>query len=431
MNIPMKRFILPTMWLLLLPSWVGAEALSLDQCIEQALAHNPEIKAYQFAAKEADAGVGEAVGAFLPSLTLSYDFSKLYDSSGQGLDTDYIDQQTDRFTARVTQPLFAGLGNVAGLNKARENRQYREKELLFVRSRLIRDIRASFYDILRAQQAVVKRSDSVKRLEEQVLIAEAWVKQSLAPRVHLLETEVVLSNARQELIAAEASLTIARARLEELLALRHDSQLEITGSLQQEVYGACADLDVCLDQAQVRRIELELAALNIEMARQESRMILARSLPRANLDASWTDYQRDYEDDRRQDDDRDYYSVMVNVSLQPFDGGRTIYAYRRQLLAIERLESLRVKQQQAIVTEVRTRFEQFHEGQARLQAASVTLTQAQEAYKLTKRSVELGVNSLRDLLESSILLNRAEINQIDSYHALQVARAQLDFAVGN
>jgi outer membrane protein TolC len=423
-------FLIFSVALMLLPSWAGADALTLDDCIERALVENPELKAYKFAVKEADAGVGEAVGAFLPSLTLSYDFSKLYDSSGQGQDTDYIDQQTDRFAVRITQPLFAGLGNLAGLKKARENQRYREKELLFVTSRLVRDIRTGFYDVLLAEQIVVKRKDSVKRLEEQVLIAEAWVRQSLAPRVHLLETEVVLSNARQELIDAEATLAIAKARLEELLALEHEDQLEVVGSLQQDSLEACGDIDACLERAKARRAELELASLSIEMSRQDARMILARSLPRASLDGSWTDYQRDYDDNRRVDDNRDYYSVAVNLSFQPFDGGRTIYAYRRQLLAVERLEQAMIRQRNSIVAEVRTRFEQVVASHGRLQAANVTLTQAQEAYKLRKRSVELGVNSLRDLLDSSILLIRAEINMVETYHAMQLARTHLDFAVG-
>jgi len=67
----------------------------------------------------------------------------------------------------------------------------------------------------------------------------------------------------------------------------------------------------------------------------------------------------------------------------------------------------------------------------RLTMDSNTLNQAREAYDLTRHSVKLGVSSLRDLLDTQILLTEAQINQIDSYHALQVARAHLDFAVGN
>jgi outer membrane protein len=427
----MKQSILIGCLLALLPSWAGAAALTLDQCVERALAYNPEIKVYQFAVQEAQEGIGSARGAFLPTLSFSYDQSEILNSTGEGFDSDYFDQTTERFTARLSQPLFAGFSSVAGLEKARQDKQYRERELELIKKQLIREVRTSFYDVLQAEQLVKKRSGSVERLETQRRIAEAWVKQSMAPRVRLLEVEVELSNARQELISAEARLAIATARLQEWLAFESGGPLELVGSLRQGEVDSCAEVDSCVALALDQRIEPELISLNIEMARQDAMAIAARNLPRASVDASWTDYERTYDNEISRDDKRDFYTVAFNVSVQPFQGTRTIYTWRRQLASIERLQNVLVKQKNAIVTEVRTRFEQLQEGYASLETANDSLAQAEEAYKLTSRSVELGVSSLRELLDTELLLTRAEINQIASYHALQVARVQLDFVVGN
>lgn len=427
----MTRFALPALFLLLLPSWGFATAMTLEECIAKAMVDNPQIKAYQSAIKEAEAGIGEAWGTFLPTLSFSYDYTELLDSSGNGSDADYFDQQSDRFTAKISQPLFSGLSSVAGLKKARQNKEYRERELQYIKAQLVREVRSIFYDLLYARQLVGKRAESVQRLEQQSRVAEAWVKQSMAPRVRLLEVQVVLSNAKQDLIAAETKLAIAEARLEELLALERNSQIDISGDLQQENTDSCTDLDACVDRALSQRIELDLTELNIQMARQDARAIVSRNLPRANLDATWTDYQRDYENSLQIDDARDYYSVFLNISIQPFQGGRNIFAWRRQRAAIERLIHQKEKQRNIIVTEVRTRYEQLRESQARLVTAQDGLTQAQEAYKLMSRSVELGVNSVRDLLDSGVLLTRAEINQIDTFNALQQARTQFEYALGN
>lgn len=404
--------------------------LSLDQCLERAMRDNRQIKAYQSAVDEAQAGIGEARGAFLPTLTLSYDKSEVLNSAGTGTDPDFIDQQSERFSVRLSQPLFAGLSSVAGLKKARQNRVFRERELQYVMAQVARDVRSVFYDLLMAEQLVVKRVESIERLEQQTRIAQAWVDQSLAPRIHLLEVQVVLSNAKQDLLAAETSLTIARARLEDLLAVESGLSIDIAGSLQQGGSEACTEVADCLSIALQQRPEPELLALNIAMAQQDIKAIAARNLPRASLDASWIDYQRDYESALRPDDDQDYYSVMLNLSMQPFQGSRTFYAWKKQRASIDRLEHLLVRQKNTIVTEVRSGFAQLQESYGRLEAATDSLTQARQAYQLMTRSVELGVSSLRDLLDSATLLTRAEINMINSHHALQLSRIQLDYVVG-
>ncbi len=427
----MKKLLIVLCLSLCAPAWAGALTLTLDQCVERALADNPEIKAYELAVLEAREGIGVARGAFLPTLSASYDQSHILNSSGVGIETDYFDQRSDRFSARISQPLFSGFSGVAGLKKARQDRRYRERELEFIKAQLVREVRISFYDVLQARQLVKKRAKSIQRLESQRSIAEAWVKQSLVPRIRLLEIEVELSNARQELISAEATLAIAHAELEEWLALKRGTQLEIVGSLEAGETDSCSDAESCVDLALDQRLELAMIALNIEMARQDAAAIVARNLPRANLDASWTDYRRDYDNASLTDDERDYYTVTLNLSVQPFQGSRNIYAWRQQRAAIQRLQQLLVRRENAIATEVRTHFEQLNEGYARLAAANDSLAQAEEAYRLTSRSVELGVSSLRELLDTELLLTRAEINQIASYHALQVARVQLDFVSGN
>jgi len=430
MNV-VKRAIFAVCLLILLPAGAGAISLSLDQCIQRAMVANPEIKAYQYAVQEAREGVGEAWGAFLPSVSVSYDHNRILNSSGQGTENDYFDQRSDRLVARLSQPVFAGFRGLAGLKRARQNESFRELELLLIRAELRRDVKIGFYDLLRAQALVEKRTESVERLRNQQEIAQAWVEKSLAPRIRLLEVQVELSNARQAVISAKAALATAMARLEEMLGMESGFTPEIEGSLDEQAIEPCQTVPACVDLGLARRLELELGTLNIKMAHQEARTILARNLPQARVDASWNDFQRDYETESLTDDVRDYYTVMFNVSISPFQGGRNIFAWRRQQAAISRLENILIQQRNGITTEIKSRFEQLNEGYARLETAEDTLNQAREAYDLTRHSVKLGVSSLRDLLDTQILLTEAQINQIDSYHALQVARAHLDFAVGN
>lgn len=427
----MQRFILLILFALLSPALAGAAPLSLAQCIERGLAFNPEVKAYQLAVNGAAEGINEAWGDFLPTLTLNYSYGEISGGDSNDRDDDFLDQQSDSYSVRLSQPLFSGLSGVAGLKKARQSKSYREYELQSVTNRLVRDIRASYYDILASDQKIAKWNDSVARLEKQRLIAKAWVDVELEPRLRLLEVEVELADARQQLISARAMQSRALARLEELLAFEAGQHPELAGSLEKLDPDPCTAIELCLDQALQQRPELTMAGLNIDMADQDAKTILASSLPRADLDASWNDYKREYEENTFAEEKRDYYNVMLNVSIQPFQGGRNLSAWRQQRINIERLHRQRDRLRQQVTAEVKIQLAQLEESRGRLGAAVEGVNRAREAYQVASRSVELGVVSLRDLLVAELLLTRAELSQIEAELALQIARLQLDYAIGN
>ncbi len=426
----MPKNILLILILLISPVLASAESLTLDQCLARGLEFNPQVMAYRLAVDEAEEGIYEAWGAFLPTLSVDYGYSQLDNSGDVTLATD-LSQQSESFSVRLSQPLFTGMAGVAGLKKARQSRTYREYELKYMQQQLVREIRTSFYDILHSGQMVDRWTESVGRLGNQQRIAKAWVDQELAPRLRLLEIDVELSNALQQLASAEASLVIAEAKLREWLAPQSDEPLAIEGSLPQLSLASCDAVETCLEQALNQRPELQLAELNISMAGEEAKSIRARNLPRISFDAGWTDYQRDFDRDDLERETRDYYTLSLNLSMRPFQGGRNIFAYRKQKLMIKRLEHDRVRQRNAITTEVRTRFQQLLAGDSRLSSATKGEAAAREAYLFADRATKLGISSLDDLLKAELRLTQAEISKIDAYHALQQAKVQLDYVVAN
>jgi len=404
--------------------------LTLEECLVKGRADNQEVKAYQLAVKAAEEGIKEAWGGFLPTLSLSYDQSRVFDSRGEGLDADFMDQESERLTARLSQPVFAGFKTVAGLEKARLSKTYTEYELEYILSQLSREISRSFYDILRAEQLVNKWKGSISRLGQQKEIVEAWVDKALAPRIRLLEVDVEVSNARQQLITAQSDLAIARARMKELLALPPGEDFQISGTLDPDIVAPCDSIEGCTTLALEQRADLKLMGLNIEIVRKSATEVLSRNLPQVNLDASWTDYQRDYDNAGLSDDDRDYYSLFLNINFRPFQGGRNLFAWRRQRLELERAQHLKADLHQTIVSEVNARFEQFYQNFGLVQNARDSRAEAWEAYRLVKRSVELGVISLEDLLNAELRLTRSEINQVEAAHKLNSAYVQLEHVLG-
>ncbi|MCK5826653.1 MAG: TolC family protein [Desulfuromusa sp.] len=424
----------------IIPTLTCAATLSLQQCIDLGLEVNPHVKAYRMAIDEAEEGISEAWGAFLPTLSVNYGHTRLINNGGIGYDTDYLSQNSDSFSVRLTQPLFTGMAGMAGLSKARQSRTYREFELQYVQQQLVFKIRQSFNDILKEEQLVNRWAESVGRLENQKKIAQAWVEQQLAPRLRLLEVDVEYSNSLQQLVSAEAALVIAKANLKEWLALPEDEFLVIGGDLHQSVlredfqqptFVNCSTSESCLEQALEQRIELQLAQLNISMAREDIKAIRARNLPRISFDAGWTDYQREFDTDYLSEEDRNYYTLSLNLSMRPFQGGKNIFAFRKQKLLIKRLEYENSRQINTIKTEVNTHLERLLEGESQISSAVIGVAAAREAYDFADRATKLGVSSLDDLLNAEKRLTQAEINQINAEHAIEQARIRLDYVVGS
>jgi outer membrane protein TolC len=404
--------------------------LTLQECIERGLEYNPEINAYRLASEEAERGIEEAWGAFLPTLSLNYSYNKLSNNASNERDNDYLDQNSNSFSTRLTQPLFTGFSGVAGLKRARANKKYREAELRYIKNRLIREVSVSYYNLLYAQRRTLKWRESVSRLEEQQDIAKAWVEQRLAPQLRLHEIAAELSNARHELTRAISDQAIARAKLREWLALHPGEDVDIEGNLDDLAAKPCSDLQTCIEEALSNRPEIELSRMNIEMARQDAKAILARNLPRAELDAAWTDYQREY-DTNYPEDERDYYSVTLNLSMKPFQGGRNISAWRKQRIVIDRYRQQLANQRNTIVAEVSSSFEEINQGEARIKDARKAIEHARAAYQVASKSAEMGMFSLEDLLDAELRLTRAELKLTDAYVATQRATAGLKYAIAS
>lgn len=407
----------------------AAEPLTLQACAQRALKENILMKAYALGVGEAREDVRGAWGDFLPTLGISYGKNKLSNASAAERDADYLDQRSDSSTVSLSQSLFSGFSGVAGVKRSNLGLEYQELQLRFVQAQLIREVYRDFYAVLQAQALLGLWDAAIQRLERQKEIANAWYERQLATRLRLLEVEVELSSAIQQRDAAHSSLTAARARMAHWLALANPDELELDGSLEQE-WGGFPSLIECLEIARRERPDLGMAAINIGVAEQEKVQVAARSLPRVDLEGSWTDYTRDYEEARYPDDQRDYYSVVLRVSFQPFQGGKNIFAWRRQGITVEKMRQQHLETAKAIDTEVRAAFSQWRDSETRLTASADILLQATEAWKFAERALELGVGSLRDLLDAELRRTRAEITRLDALVYRQRTMTDLGYAIG-
>jgi outer membrane protein TolC len=426
----MKKIFLFT-YFVLFSSLAYSQPLTLSQCYDTALANNYEIIMKQLSIDEADQGVNEAWGDFLPTLTFSYNNTQLSNGNSSESDTDYLDQQSDSFSCRLSQPIFSGWSGISGLKRAHKVREYQSLALRYAQSKLVQGVADSFYNIVKSKMLVNKWNESLTRLQKQREIANAWVEQEMAPRLMLLQVDVEISNADREFVTNKANLNIARTQLKQWLSADMYEEINIFGDFEQQFSELCSAIDTCIDIAKQQRVEIQMAKINVDIARQDAAQVFARNMPKADIDVSWTDYDRDYDVSNYTDEQRDYYNIALNLSFRPFQGGRNISLWRQKKIAVSRLEQQLKKQIHDVVAEVKIQFDQVVTGLSQVSAASQALSEATEAYRMAERSAEVGVVSLDELLDAELRLTRAEISKIDADFALARSRVNLNYAVGS
>jgi len=408
-----------------------AEPLTLEDSVHLALAQNSQLKVYALGVGEAREDVHTAWGDFLPTLSLGYGKNQLTNNSTVESNTDYLDQKSDNTNVTLSQPLFSAFSGVAGVKRANLGLQSQEYRLHTIQAQVIKEIRHDFYAVLHAQALLELWEAAITRLQRQKEVANAWYERQLVTRLRMLEVDVELSAAIQQRDVARSSLITSRARLAHWLALPAPDELVLDGSLENDGEISFPPLLECLEIARQGRPDLKIADLNISMAEQEKIQVAAQSLPKATLEGSWTDYANDYENSRYTDEQRDYYSVTLRVSIQPFQGGKNIAAWRRQGLTIEKMRQQQLDTDKTIETEVRTAFSLWQDSEARITASVDTMRQATEAWQFASQALERGVGSLRDLLDAELRRTRAEIVWLDALEYRQKTRTDLAYAIGN
>lgn len=341
------------------------------------------------------------------------------------------DMDGESFSITLTQELFSGFASLYGVDRAQLAHQRSRYELKRAQLELSRDIRQVFYAILVAGQRIAQWQGSVDRLERQQELVAAWVEQRLAPRLRLLEVGVELANARHELLRAQSEERLAVARMRQHLSVGPGLEMRFTGSLDRDFGQQCDELLACQELALAFRPEMSITQLGIAIAGNEAKSIVAQTMPKATLEGSWTNLRQSYVDDAFTDADRDFFTVMFNVTFTPFQGGREIFAWRKQKIVQRRLQTQFVGLRNNILVEVETRLQQLNDFEASVQNAYAALEVAREAYAVASRSAEMGVASLGEVLDAEMRLTRTEINHINSRHERVQARVQLLYALGN
>jgi outer membrane protein len=319
----------------------------------------------------------------------------------------------------VSQPLYAGLRDQKarrqadlGIELARERFEATSEDVVLEATR-------AFYRVLAAEENVAISRRALEVAEESLRTAEALVRAGEAVDTSVLRARVAVMQARRELVQAENSRTLARQELALLTGVEGDF-----GLLRPPRLAATGlSLDELVRRGLAQRAELQALALEQRIAELELEKRRGQYLPVVRAEGSYIRRRSPFPSPVLS-------SVAVTATWTLFDGGRTgaeIAAAHSQLRELaarrELLEKQTAQQIRAAYLQVETL------------AASVDLLEAEVAFarrsaEATRHLYRVGEATDLDLLEANATLTRSERQLALTSYQLDLARYELERAVG-
>lgn len=413
--------------------------LNLEQTVELGLERNARLQARDFAIEKSHSEVKSARGGFLPKFSAGYSRTYLdsLETSGPA-DADYLDQVQDTWRMRLVQTIFAGKTILNSYQRAQIAEEISRLERQGEERELIRRIQENFLLLLKAREDQSSLEQTVGRLEVSREAAEAFASKQMLAYVEVLQAQVDLEEARQQMGQAENLETIYKTRLDALLDFEIDRNIYYTGELADIDLQKVFDLDYCLRTALEERIDLKFIESRIRIAEKDKAIARGRKMPRVTLEASAVDQTRDFSQQGTdmfgqvydRDQENRYWTVGVNVEWNFFSGGEHYYRQQSMDFEAKRLQRLYEDAAATIRTDVRSAYLRLQEARQRIDATRVNLETAQEGYQMEEERFKRRVGTIQDLLNAQDRLTRAEASKNQALLDYQRALADLYFAMG-
>ena len=397
--------------------------LNLAQCIEIALAQNPETRVSWQRSKSAAAGLGQAHSAYLPSTDFTAGANR---SDPVTFDKSQETGPANTFGAGfgVRYLLFDGGARSAGLKGA-------EAELLdanFQHNATLQDValkvEEAYYRLLATRELERVAEQTVRQTQSHVDIAQARYTNGIVARSDVLKTETEKADADLLLVRAHSRVLIGRGQLANAMGLKPSQSFEVSKLPKNPHQRELADIRKLMTRAAARRPELQAALARVESNAAKVKAAQARYWPRLTFNADYGLRDRTFFPDR------DEWSFGINVTLSLFDGFNREYTIHRAKSDLAGTTAAYDKLLRGVELEVWTAYAQLLEAGKAIEAAHTLVASAEESVRVTEGQYKNGTASIIELTDSQTVRTRANVRLVQARLDWYTAMARLERSIG-
>ena len=443
--------------------------ITLEQALELSLNNNKEIEEARIQVEQAEAALREQKADLYPTLDLtsglSYGNDLFLDSvTEQRIDQDVEDtldqaraqnpnlteaqlgqieenarqNEEDSFTntSSASFDFQGGLGinydiyngGRRGANIRTAEKQLRSTELDL--ERVVEEARfetsRDYYDLQNRDAQVAIQQAAVQDASQTLKDAQLLQQAGLGTKFEVLQAEVELSQAEQQLTTAIANQNIARRQLAETLSVSHSTDLATADAIK-EVGAWGLELPETIVQAFKNRAELEQTLLQREISQEQRTIALSQARPNLSASAQYN-LNDDFEDDF---DTTDQYQLGLNLQWRLFDGGAARAGAEQADKDREIAETQFANLRNQIRFAVEQAFFQLRSNKNNIATNTKRVRLAEESLRLARLRFQSGVGTQTEVIDAQTALTRARGDRLSSIIEYNQSYADLTRQVSN
>ena len=398
----------------------AAEVLNvtLDETIQRAYENNRTIKETVADRASAFWSLSEARRQTNPRIT--------FDWSGNRRGGLYYGDTDNAFSTAGTLsiPIYQGGRLAAGRKSARYALSSADLALENTMQAVRLQSTVYYFNVLQYRNLIEVYEEEVVTLQEHLRNVTAQFRVGTVAKVDVLESQVELANAMQNLVNIQNSYDVAVAQLNNFIGLPADTIVRPQDTLTYRKYDL--SLSDCTAYALENRADAAIADYTIKRAESAKKAAKAGWLPNVNASVMKEIDTRDPFHNKTSD----RWTAGITASWSVFDGGITRAQVNQADAAITRAQEEAAQTREQIQLDVQSAFLDLQAAEKNIGTTQVAVVLGEENYKIAQVRYAAGVGTNLDVMDASRKLTEARSNYFTALYNYNTAKASLDRYMG-
>lgn len=391
----------------------AAEVLSLEDCLEIAVANHPSLAGAEAQIAAQRGRVHQSVvadrldvsGSASASRVGTRDDESASYSAGVTTSLKVYDANRNRYTVDSAQKTLGATESDA------------RQTLLDVRS----NVKSAYMTLLLDMEIVSARLESVRAFEQHLNQAKGFYEAGSKPWYDVTKAEVDLGNAQLNLVEAEANLRIAKSSLLNAMGIQDAVDFDVKPASLDLLPEAERNAD---SLALENRADYRAAELRVQAARATLSSEARADAPSVSLSGGYSGSGDDIFDLGQG------WNAGIKVSIPIVDGGATKARVETASGQLASQEATAQKLRQDISLDVSRALSDLAKARERIRISEVTLMNAEENRRLAVGRYETGVGDPLEVTDALLSLTDAQLSARQAQNDLQTAIIALELAIG-
>ncbi len=424
------------------------QSFTLDQSIEYAIAHNPNLKSANLGIKSAEAKVGETLAIGLPQVTGTADLgsnvivpttflpASFFPAGAVPPGTDYVGvkfgkQYVGRASLNVDQMIFNG-SYFVGLKASRTYTELSRKDVISSKTDLVAAIKKAYYSVLVNRERLSLVEKNYQRLDSLLAQTKSMYNNGFAEKIDVSRVMVQYNNIITARNNTATGLEVSTNLLKWQMGLPIDGKIELTDNLES-IHLQALDDDFKKNFNYANRIEYSKLEVNHELVKLDIKNTMVQYLPKldfyGNYGASYgTSIFNNFVAFGSNWKSFGVFGLRANLPI--FDGLKKSTQIQQKRIQLQQIENTKEFTKNQIDLEQQQTNLTFSNNLETLKSQKQNMELAEEVYSVSVIKYQQGVGSNIEVINADASYKEAQTNYYAALYDALIASVDLEKAYG-